>query len=432
MPSRAEIRGTLETVLRGVSIAILAWMLWLSLDRKTDAPVESARSNGLSRSLRAWSTAGVAPTRVSVQLDSTPRPIEREWLGALKSSGSEVGWTGSLPSVGIDVQPVASPRGGLTVLAGAPKGLGVRLVDDVGPLDTADAVSGGARFFIPSAARRVQARVGASTAQALDADSVRLKRILVLGSAGWESKFVVAALEEDGWKVDAQMRVAPGISVTQGSISPIDTSRYSAVIALDETAGAYASDIVRYVASGGGAVLAGSAAAIEGFSSIRPGAIGKQAGGESLASEPGSVTLRTLPLHPVVALRSDAAVLEKREGAVAAAARRHVAGRVLQVGYADMWRWRMSGGDTGPSDHRAWWTKAVAGIAYAPRIAQSESAEADNAPIASLVSTLGQPAAQPGSSLASTAASISLWWLFALLSASLLGEWASRRLRGAR
>jgi hypothetical protein len=105
---------------------------------------------------------------------------------------------------------------------------------------------------------------------------------------------------------------------------------------------------------------------------------------------------------------------------------------VLQQGYVDTWRWRMGGGDASLTDHRAWWTRAVAGIAYAPRIALSTADPPDAAPVAGLIAALGEPSQRAGPSLASAAGSISLWWLFALLSLSLIGEWASRRMRGAR
>lgn len=432
MPSRAEIRGRIETVLRAVSIGLLGWMLWLSLDRGKPETVASAGSVNLGEALRAWSLAGAPPNRISVQLDSIPPTRDRDWLAALRSAGSSVSWSGDLPAVGVDVQPVASPRGGLTVLTAAPSAARIELIDDIGALDTADARGGGARFAIPSASGIVSAKVGGTIASAREVDNVQIRRVLVIGNAGWESKFVVAALEEDGWEVDAQMRVAPGISVTQGSINPIDTSRYAAVVALDGSAASHASDIVRYVAHGGGVILAGTASSVDAFSPIRAGAPGRSTGGTLLASDPGATTLRAVPLVPIAVMRGDAIVLDRRDGAIAAAARRHAGGRVLQQGYVDTWRWRMGGGDASLAEHRAWWTRAVAGVAYAPRIARSASGPADAAPVAGLIASLGDPSPRQASSLASAASSVSLWWLFALLSLSLIAEWASRRMRGAR
>ncbi len=432
MPSRAEVRGTVETGLRALSLGLLAWMLWLSLAPRTDDTVESTSSARLAASLREWSATGIPPAGIAVQLDQTPRPGDRDWLAALRAAGSDVTWNGNLPAAAIGVDPIASPRGGFTVLSAAPGGARVTLVDDIGPLDSAVAQGGGARFGIPAIAGVIRAKVSGTLAEAGQPDSITIKRVLVLGSAGWEAKFVVAALEEDGWKVDALLRVAPTVNVSQGTVSPIDTSRYSAVVALDEAAAPFASDIVRYVASGGGAVIAGTAASIGGFLPIRPGAPGRVIGGALLASAPGSTTLEAVPVIAIDGLRSDAIILDRRDGVVAAAARRHVAGRVIQQGYSDTWRWRMSGGDASPGEHRAWWSRAVAGIAYAPSIAHVSASAADNAPVAALVGSLGPSSPRPDSTLASSAASISLWWLFGLLAASLLGEWASRRFRGVR
>jgi hypothetical protein len=417
-------------VLRVVSIAILAWLLWLSLDRTRSEQVVSARTANIATALQDWSRAGVAPDRASIQLDSTPSPLERDWMRALGRAGTRVEWKGNLPAGAISVQPVASPGGGIRALVAAPGANRVAVEDELGLIEGATAHSGGASFEIPSASGNLVARVGGSRATADPVDSVRIGRILVIGGAGWESKFVVAALEEAGWKVDADIRVAPTVDVTQGSISPIDTSRYSAVVALDATAASRASDIVRYVSSGGGLVLAGTSASVDAFASLRAGATGNIQAPSALEGEPGSANLKSLPIIPIAALKSDAIRLEARDGVVTTAARRQNQGRVLQEGYVDTWRWRMSGGDNSPVQHREWWTRAVSSVAYAPVVKAAAIAN-DNAPVTRLIEALG-PGSQTTTSLATHARSISLWLLFAILSLSLLAEWASRRLRGSR
>ena len=422
----------METALRVVSVAVLAWMFWLSLDRARPETFASARSANLNNALRDWTTAGIAPDRIVAQLDSTPSDIDRDWLRALRSSGSSVTWRGELVPVALSAQAIASPRGGWAVTAAAPTTSKIMVSDEVGPLDTAVAASGGARYAIPSASGTVTARVGGSTASASLDDSVRIKRVLVLGSAGWETKFVVAALEEDGWKVDSDMRIAPGVDVSQGSLSPIDTSRYSAVVALDATAAPRATEISRYVSSGGGLVLAGASGSLDAFSALRAGATSRAVTPSVLESEPGSVDLNALRFIPIAGLRGDAIALERRNGNITAAARRHGAGRVLQEGYLETWRWRMSGGDTSPAEHRAWWTRSVASVAYAPHSRIATGTKPDNAPVARLVAAIGPASSARPASLSSASGSISLWLLFAILSFSLLGEWASRRLRGSR
>ena len=170
----------------------------------------------------------------------------------------------------------------------------------------------------------------------------------------------------------------------------------------------------------------------DGFAELRAGAIGSEAAGSAMLTSAGPTTLRTLSLVPIVNLKPDALALDRRAALVAAAARRHSAGRVLQHGYADTWRWRMSGGNDSVDEHRRWWTSAVASVAYAPRIVLPRVDETNAAPLAALAAALG-PAADPRvASSRSSERVLSIWWLFGLLSVSLIAEWASRRLRGAR
>ncbi len=432
MPSRAEVRGGIETGLRVLSIVLLVVLLWRSLDRSSARWVVSSRSANLESAVKDWSVAGKPPDSIVVHLDSTPSPLVGAWLAALRGAGSGLTWSGDLPAVGVAVNRVAAPRGGLSVLVAAPLEERIRIGDDVGVIDTAQAGQGGARFTVPSANGTLVASVNGSSARAFLADSVVLRRVLVLGTAGWEAKFVTAALEEDGWKVDAQMRVAPGVTVAQGAIGPIDTARYSAVIALDAAAASESGAIARYAASGGGVIIAGTAASIGAFAPLRAASPGRLDASPTLASEPGSVSLRSLSLVSLASLRRDAIILERRSNVVSAAARRHVAGRVLQHCYTDTWLWRMRVGDRSVADHRDWWTRAVASVAYAPRIQRSSIAEGDEAPYARLVESLGPPSNESGTRGVVLAGAIPLWWLFALLLVSLLAEWASRRLRGAR
>ena len=432
MPSRAEIRGSIETALRVVSLVTLAWMFWLSLERGQPERVVSAGSASLRAALRDWSTTGTPPDRIAITIDSTPSGLDRDWIRALNASGSAVTWKGPVPVTALTAQAIASPRGGWNVFAAAPSKSRVTIADDVGVLDTAVAAAGGARFTLPSASGTLEALVGGAMASMNLDDSLRIKRILVIGSAGWESKFVVAALEEDGWKVDADIRIAPGASVSQGSSASIDTARYSAVIALDGTAASRASDIARYASSGGGVVLAGATGSLDAFAALRAGSPGRAIDPSILGSEPGSVDRGSLALVPIASVRNDAVSLERRDGSTVAAARRHGAGRVLQEGYLETWRWRMSGDDLSPSAHRAWWTGVVASVAYAPQARASSDATTDNAPYARLVEALGPSSDATPPGLSSAAGFVSLWLLFAILSLSLLAEWASRRLRGSR
>jgi len=250
----------------------------------------------------------------------------------------------------------------------------------------------------------------------------------------------VAALEEDGWVVDARLAVAPRVAVGQGRQAPLDTSAYSAVVALDRTAAPYAARIARFVRQGGGVVLAAPAARLAGLAGLASGGVGRErpgVAGALLAAEPR----RGLALSPVVRLTDEAVPLERQGDAVAAAARRVGAGRVVQLGYGETWRWRMLGAGDAPAAHRAWWSRVVGSAAYAPTVprisvdARGDAARRDTAPDAApyahAVAALGRPLAAAPAVPVATAREVP-WWLLLLIAAALLTEWASRRFRGAR
>jgi hypothetical protein len=431
MRSRADVRVRVEQVLRGIVIVVLAVMLWQSLHEQSDSDGRTVSARGIGRAtLSNWSSFPKAPGRIHVQLDSVPSKIELAWLGALAGAGSSVTWSGDLPGLMIDAQPVASPTGGTKVLVAAPSGSSVVMSDEVGVIDTLRPHDAGASVTLNSVADHLSARAKSSVASTATRDSVVLRRILVIGEAGWESKFVVAALEEEGWRVDALIRVAPGVEVTQGSAA-IDTSRYSAVVALDAGASPYANRIVEFVRNGGGVILGPGAASLDAMAPLRAGAVGRSTSESRAIQSGGSISLTTLALTPI-ALRSDAVPLERRAGVVATAARRIGAGRSLQLGYDDTWRWRMEGGEKSVRDHREWWTGLVSSVAYAPRVPRvTTTTSTDEAPLAGLVAAIGP--ATPAGGISNLTGRASEWiaWLFVLLALALVGELASRRLRGS-
>jgi hypothetical protein len=432
MLSRAEIRVRVEQALRGIVIVVLIVMLWESLHEQAGSGGRGVSARGIGRAtLSNWSSLAKAPGRIHVQLDSVPSKIERAWLDALAGAGSSVTWSGDFAPMMIDAQPVASPSGGTRVLLAAPSGSSVVMSDDIGVIDTLRPHDAGASATLNSVADRLTASTKGSVASTVPRDSVVLHRILVIGEAGWESKFVVAALEEEGWKVDALIRVAPGVDVTQGSVA-IDASRYSAVVALDAGASLYANRIVEFARNGGGVILGPDAASLDAMAPLRSGAVGRSTPATRGVRSDREISLATIPLAPITSLRRDATPLEKLGAAVAIAAERIGAGRVLQLGYEDTWRWRMSGGEGAVRDHRLWWTRLVSNVAYAPRIARATSTmPIDEAPILGLVANIGsatQPEARaglPGNR------SDPMVWLLVFLTVAFVGEVASRRMRGA-
>jgi len=414
-------------------IVSLGFMLWQSLREPLGGGPAQIRSHVTGTALASWSRSPVAPGSIHVEIDSVPSRLERDWLEALRASGSDVSWSGNVPAVMIDAQPVASPAGGIRMRIAAPAESRVEIADEAGVIDTIEAAGAGASLTVASTVGRLTGRVAKSAASTFATDSVTVRRVLVIGSAGWESKFVFAALEESGWKVDAFIRVAPGVGVTQGAIVAIDTARYSAVVALDNSVAPYAERLVEFAQSGGGVVLSPAAATIGAIAPLRSGGVGEGSAPAQVANISGSISRGTLVMAPIIQPRSDAIPLERRSESIAVAARRFGAGRVVQSGYEDTWRWRMAGAETSVRDHRQWWTELVSNVAYAPRVALAPlTGDVDDAPVAELVSALGLPSGQGDVAGGGLSRSHWLAWMFALMAIALIAEVASRRLRGAR
>jgi len=449
MPSRgstaaAPWRRYAEWVLRLAVVGALAALAWWAGRPAPRHARGVAAGRQIGPALARWSVAP-APDTLHAALDAPPSPPYRDWMRALARAGSTVTWSapGAAP-VAVAMAPLPTPRGGVRLRVAAPNGARVTLSDAAGALGSVTAAGAGGSARLSAPVGTVRAGVGRGVARTAAVDSVVLRRVLVLGRAGWEAKFTVAALEEDGWSVDARLAVAPGVTVGQGRAAPLDTSDYAAVVALDSTAAPYAARIARFVRQGGGAVLAGQAAELSAFAGLAPGGVARRAGGVAGALQSADPR-RGLALYPVVRLRADAVTLERRGGAVAAAARRAGAGRVVQLGYAETWRWRMLGGGDAPAAHREWWSRVVGSAAYAPTVARAARSAGvgaasantpsdralDAAPFAHAVAELGPPLAAAPVASAADARDVP-WWLFPLIAAALLTEWASRRFRGAR
>jgi hypothetical protein len=424
-------RVFLELPLRLLSLGLLAWMLWASLETHGVAGVRAADERTLDAALRAWTLSGVAES-LHVTLDTAPDAVQREWLVALRRSGAHVSWASpGIPATALEVEAVNDPAGGARLLVAAPAKARVELSDAVSVLDTVRPVGAAATMSTPVFDGIARAAVGAQQTRAVLRDSLERRAAYLVGRAGWEAKFVIAALEERGWTVYARLHVAPGVDVTQGGTIALDTARVGAAVALDSSAAREAERLVTFVRSGGGLVLAGDAARGVAFASVAAGAVGQRVPAAAVSFS-ADAPRRALGLFPIVPVRRDAVPLEVRGAKLIAAARRVGAGRVVQVGYDDTWRWRMTGGDEAPEAHRLWWTAIVGSVAYRPAHPLRAATPApDAAPLAHLVDALG-PASQPRRSYNTPIqAPAPHGWMLALLVTSLLAEWTSRRLRGA-
>lgn len=429
MPSRAELRRSGERVLRVALVALLALALWRALHRSTPgAQTRVAKASSLARSLNE-ATRGQHVGALDVEMDALPMPSQRAWLAALRSAGVTLHWHGAVPALALSAERVREPDAQVRILLAADTGLAIALSDSAGALDSLRASSGGGVLEasdVVGAVRATRGPFAANTATPAPADR---RDVLVLGRASWESRFVLAALSEAGWKVRARLPVAPGVSVTDAGVLPIDTARYDVVIALDSTAADLAPAIARFVRNGGGLVVAGSATSLDALRGALPARAGARKPGRILL-DADSVTRADLPIRPLTDLRRDALEIERQSSGVAVAVRRAGAGRAIAVGYDESWRWRMLGGASGPAAHRAWWSRTAGLVAPEHDVARAAGAS-DAAPLASLVSALGP--ASPTAARTETANSDALpLFLLVLLSLALLAETASRRFRGER
>jgi hypothetical protein len=321
----------------------------------------------------------------------------------------------------VDAEPLMDPsRETMIRIAGAPPGL-VILRDSLGLLDSVRNAGPGTTLRIPVVGGMIGVASGSTRATAGADRSQVTRSVVVLGLAGWEAKFVIRALEERGWTVDARLAIAPRLGTVQGRPFPLDTARHAAVIALDSTAASYARELLGYVRSGGGVILG------EGASSRVPALALAGYGGNTRASRTrgfNSEGKELLGFRHLSNLREGAATLESRNGNVVLAALRLGAGRVVQSGYRDTWRWRMEGGEKGVESHRAWWASLVATVAHR---SQGAAPLGDPAPLTSLILSSG-----PATTLPERHATPVVWpFLLGLTVLALYAEWFLRRMRGA-
>lgn len=375
---------------------------------------------------------GDAVPRVHAVFDDGVSAQTRDSLAALARAGVRVTWSGDLTSVAAMAEPVREPAAGWRVSVVATGASAV--ADSLGALDSLDA--GGGTLTAVGVRGALSVREGSTTARTRHADDVSLGRVLVLSRAGWEAKFVIAALEEQGWLVDARLRVGPEVVVTQGGatgqgrMAVPSLARHAAVVVLDTAVGRDAAAIRRYVNAGGGLVLAGEGASAPSLQSIAPARVARVEPPESRSFE-GNQPMHALTLHALGIFRRDAVLLEDRDGTPATAARRVGAGRVVQMGYADTWRWRMQGEGPGVAEHRAYWSRLVGAAAAAELVPPPETPRANAAPLALAIQALGPGTQAPPRAARDPRVPTLPRWLGPLILAVLVGEWASRRARGA-
>lgn len=401
-----------------------------------------------------------APRGLTIELPAVPTWRARALLGAATGADMTVQWIDRTQASGLALSAaaVAGPSGAVDVrVAGAVAGAVAAGVAASAPLVLRD--GGGTLDSVPNTRRAgwrlasvsppLRASVGTSAARVAVVTPLFARRVMLMALPGWESKFTAAALEEAGWLVDGRYRVSPRTSVTLGAPTRLDTSRYAVVVLLDSMS-VDAAVVRRFVQQGGGLVLGGDALRIPSLASISP--VGATSGrgavaGALLTASPqrGLDAWELVVARGASVLQSTPSDHEHVEPVLVA--QRVGAGRVVASAYRNSWRWRMEGTDDGAAEHRAWWSSVLAlaaGVPAAPSDSLADAFPGDAAPYADLVARLGGPApadraGEPAAVLARPA--FAAWMdrlraapglLFMIIALALLGEWASRRLRGNR
>jgi hypothetical protein len=453
MPSRADVRDALIAgqgantahLLRlvggglhalGVScMLLLAWRLFTPApDRPVTASVTSAGT--IDRSLGELLLAH--RDTIDVTLDGLPNARTRAALRAVRGSGHAVRLVtpAAPPALAVAAEREWKASGGTRVQVVSGDTSRQVVADAAGLIDSIAIDSVGLRTR--SGPIEGVVTVGAAAVTPLAASAPDAARVLVIGEATWESRFLIAALEEAGWPVDAAVSLSPRVTVTQGAAPAPNRSRHAIVVVLPGAPSSAFAALPAFVRSGGGLVIVGEAARAAGLGTLRAGTPGVTISGE-MGAEASDEPRHGLDLVPISALADGSVALESREGRVAVAARRIGAGRVMQVGYDNSWFWRMGGNDDAPSAHRAWWSTLLSGlvpvrVATVAAAVTPEHDTLDAAPVAAMVRDLGMPTIRTASTIAASrtsfVASLDPRWLLAGALLSLVASWTLRRWRG--
>lgn len=434
MRLRHRLRLLFERTIRAAALATIVLLIGHAIYALRERPSLRADGPAVEVALARWSTTET-PRRIHVALDSLPAPQVRDWLAAFPGAGTAASWNGRTPAPGaVSVEPVADPQRPSKVWVASQPGASVELRDELGALDSTTAQGFGTVFVLPRLEGRVEAGIGGNGLASNDLqDSVSLKSALVVAMAGWEGKFIAAALEERGWEVEARFAVAPSGDVEQGAGRiRLDTARYSFVVAVDSVIARYADQLPRYVRQGGGLVVVGEASSVRVLAPLLPARWGIPTRPTDFRPENIDDPRRSLAMGDLYRLKDGAMVLETREDDVAVAGWRVGDGRVIQIGYLDTWRWRMAGlADDAVEAHRLWWSALASGVAYAPRFDRQVPRQVEPTPLATLVERIGAPAPRELELAGFLDDPRLLPFLFGLLVGLLMIEWLSRRLRGA-
>jgi hypothetical protein len=433
-----RVLGGMLQLLGLVSIALLLWQAITPIRTEQHRVRVSTES---SPSVLASSLVHIRADTVRVAVDAVPTASTRAVVRAARASGQPVALESQVPLRGLAVSVDDRWRtvGGSRVTIATTQSVTATVQDAAGGIDSLIVAPTGARRESGpvEGALRVIAPDARAAVPTLRAAASAAERVLVVGDATWESRFLVASLEEAGWLVDASLTLSPRATVTQGTARTLQAMRHAIVVVLPGAPTSVVGALPAFVRNGGGAVIVGDAARAPGVRSLLAGTPGSEMRGE-VGAEQSVEPRHALDLVPIATLQRGSVAIEARDGAVAVAGRRVGAGRVVQVGYNNSWLWRMAGDDDAPRAHRRWWSTLLAGVMpqrVPPRVTvAAERDTLDAAPVAALARDVGLPRIVPARADATSAtpwiAQRDPRMLLALALCGLTGAWALRRWRG--
>lgn len=334
---------------------------------------------------------GAAPPLIARASSAPPADAE---LGLLAAAAARAPLYVALPAdwkaVEIDApaRAVAGRAAAIPfrVRAEAAESVTVRLSDETGVLDSVRVRTDGAgqaaaafRVRPPRAGWRewtVEAG-GRTAATGAWVDSAGPPRVLVrMGFPGWESKFVVRALEESGAVVETAKDLGRGLMVGQGgggAVTPERLARFDAAVVLD---GAPVSEAERraladWAARGGGVLVTGDRAGMPAIGVVRDDGEATGVNGTGIRwTAPPEVA--TLPADRVASSAAPFDALAAGSALAAAATQGGILalrplgrGRAAALALTETWRWRMEAGRV--AEHREFWRALVDWLASAPR-----------------------------------------------------------------
>ena len=379
----------LLAALRALVLALLAALLLLpSVWRDEPATARPLRVTART------STDDIALTDAPLVIRESVSPPGAAELDALEAAAQRAPILAALPAtvpaVSLDA-PLHSRAGRAAAIpfrirATPRREVTVRLADASGALDsvrlrTDDGGRAAGAFRVRPARPgwrewSVEAEGRRATAGAW-VDTASAPRVLVrAGLPGWESRFVVRALEESGARVDVRFDLGRGMAVGQGGGDAITPARLATADAVLVLGGAplganEAALLAAWAAGGGGVLLAGDRAGAGGLGTVRGGTTEAPVDASTIRwTAPAELaTLHTdrirLTAVPFAATGAATVLAASSPQGGLLALRPLGRGRAASLAITDTWRWRMEGGRV--EEHREFWRGLVDWLASAPR-----------------------------------------------------------------